>query len=139
MKRLMMLFGFLVLMLVPVFSQTIEPPADFVSVLMGLTIFLGSFPGIVALLFFLVPALLGAVNAEGVFIKYLFTVVIVTVVVIAAFFAPFGFLYETFWWTIPVNVASVMLIQIGFFAIDFVEDIQDRIYEKFNPWKPKTT
>ena len=137
MKRLMLLIGFLVLMLAPVFSQPIEPPTDFVGVLMGLTVFLGSLPGAVALLFFLVPALLGVVNATGKFFKYFFTVIIVAVVVVTAFFAPFGYLYGTFWWTIPVNIASIMLVQIGFFAVPFIQQVQDKIYEKFNPWKPK--
>lgn len=132
----MMLFGFLALLIVPVFSQAIEPPTDFVSVLMGLTVFLGSLPGAVALLFFLVPALLGAGNVSGKFLKYFFTVIIVTGVVIAAFFAPFGYLNGTFWWTIPVNVASIMMVQIGFFAVEFIASIQDKIYDKFNPWKP---
>lgn len=135
MKRLMLVIGFLVLLIAPAFSQ-IDPPADFVSVLMGLTVFLGSFPGAVALLFFLVPAILGLVNAEGKFFKYFFTVLIVTAVVIACFFAPFGYLYGSYWWTIPLNVASIMLVQIGFFAVDFIQTIQDKIYDKFNPWKP---
>ena len=135
MKRLMLLIGFLALMIAPVFSQEIEPPTDFVSVLMGLTVFLGSFPGAVALLFFLVPAILGMINVTGKFFKYFFTVLVVTAVVIAAFFAPFGYLHGSYWWTIPVNVASIMLVQIGLFAMEFVASIQDRIYDKFNPWK----
>ena len=135
MKKVMLLIGFLALMIAPVFSQAIEPPTDFVGVLMGLTVFLGSFPGAVALLFFLVPAILGMINVAGKFFKYFFTVLVVTAVVIAAFFAPFGYLHGSYWWTIPVNVASIMLVQIGFFAMEFVASIQDRIYDKFNPWK----
>ena len=138
MKRLMLLIGFLALLIAPAFSQEIDPPTDFVSVLMGLTVFLGSLPGAVALLFFLVPALLGVVNATGKFFKYFFTVLVVTAVVIAAFFAPFGYLYGSYWWTIPINVASIMLVQIGFFAVEFVQNIQDKVYDKFNPWKPIT-
>jgi len=137
MKRLMLFFGFLALMIVPVFSQEIPPPTDFVSVLMGLTLYLGSLPGAVALLFFLVPAVLGMMNIQGKFLKYFFTTLIVAGVVVIAWFVPFGYLKDTFWWTIPVNVASIMLVQIGFFAIDFIENIQDKIYDKFNPWKPK--
>lgn len=134
MKRLMLVIGIMALLMVPVFSQ-ITPPTDFVGVLMGISVFLGSLPGAVALLFFLVPALLGMMNAQGKFLKYFSTVVIVTAVVVACYFAPFGYLYESYWWTIPINVGSIMLVQIGLFAIDFVQTIQDKIYEKFNPWK----
>ena len=134
-KRMLLLIGLMVLMIVPVFSQ-INPPTDFLQVLMGLQIFLGSLPGAVALLFFLVPALLGLMSVEGKGLKYFLTVIIVLVVVLAAYFAGFGYLHGTFWWTIPVNVASIMLVQIGFFAVDFIANIQDKIYDKFNPWKP---
>ena len=125
----------MVLFAVPAFSQ-IEPPEDFLAVLMGLQIFLGSLPGAVALLFFLVPFVLGGLNVTGKFLKYMFTVLVVTAVVLACYFVPFGYLNGSFWWTIPINVASIMLVQIGFFTIDFIAQIQDKIYDKFNPWKP---
>ena len=130
----MLLFGLLVLMIAPAFSQ-IEPPTDIVSVLMGLTIFLGSLPGVVALLFFLVPFVLGGLNVTGKFLKYMFTVIVVTAVVFACYFAPFGYLNGSLWWTIPINVGTIMLVQIGFFTVDFIQEIQDKIYDKFNPWK----
>ena len=130
-----MLIGLLLLMVAPVVAQDIQPPSDIVGVLMGLQVFLGSLPGAVALLFFLVPFALGGLNIQGKFLKYAVTVLVVAVVVVAAYFVNFGYLYETNWWTIPVNIASIMLVQIGFFTVEFVKNIQEKIYEKFNPWK----
>jgi len=135
MKRLVMLVALLGLFMVSALPQEILPPSDIVGVLVGLQVFLGSFPGAVALLFFLVPFVLGGLNIEGKFLKYAATTIVVTLVVITAYFVNFGYLTGTLWWTIPVNVASIMLVQIGFFTIDFVKNIQDKIYEKFNPWK----
>jgi len=135
MKRVMMIMGLLAMLVSPMFAQDITPPTDIVGVLMGLQIFLGSFPGAVALLFFLVPFALGGLNIQGKFLKYAATVVVVTAVVVAAYFVNFGYLNGTNWWTIPVNVASIMLVQVGFFTVEFIKNIQEKIYEKFNPWK----
>jgi len=131
----MMIMGLLALLVSPIFAQDITPPTDIVGVLMGLQIFLGSLPGAVALLFFLVPFALGGLNVQGKVLKYIVTTLVVTVVVVAAYFVNFGYLNGANWWTIPVNVASIMLVQIGFFTVDFVKNIQEKIYEKFNPWK----
>ena len=134
MKRLIMITGLLSLLIGPIIAQDITPPTDIIGVLMGLQIFLGSFPGVVALRFFLVPFVLGALNIQGKVLKYVVTVVVVTLVVVTAYFVSFGYLNGATWWTIPVNVTSIMLVQIGFFTMSFVKEIQEKIYEKFNPW-----
>jgi len=130
-----MLIGLLALLLAPVMAQDIPPPTDIVGALMGLQVFLGSLPGAVALLFFLVPFVLGGLNITGKVFKYVVTTLVVAAICVIAYFVNFGFLYGTDWWTIPVNTALIMLVQIGFFAIDFIQVIQEKIYEKFNPWK----
>jgi hypothetical protein len=96
----------------------------------------GSFPGVVVLMFFFVPFVLGGLNIQGKFFKYLLTVLVVTVLVLGAYFFSFGYLHGAHWWVIPVNVGLLLLIQIGGFAFPFIKDIQDKIYEKWNPWKP---
>ena len=135
MKRVMMIMGLLAMLVSPMFAQDITPPTDIVGVLMGLQIFLGSLPGAVALLFFLVPFVLGGLNVQPKFLKYVVTTVVVAIVVVTAYFVNFGYLNGAEWWTIPFNIALIMLVQIGFFTIDFVKNIQEKIYEKFNPWK----
>lgn len=136
--KMLMLIGLLALLFAPVMAQDIPPPTDIVGVLMGLQIFLGSLPGAVALLFFLVPFVLGGLNISGKFLKYVMTTVVVAVVCVVAYFVDFGFLHGSEWWTIPFNIALIMLVQVGFFAIDFIKNIQDKVYDKFNPWKPPT-
>lgn len=135
MKKVMMIMGLLAMLVSPMFAQDIQPPTDIVGALMGLQVFLGSLPGAVALLFFLVPFVLGGLNVQGKVLKYVVTTVVVAAICAIAYFVSFGFLYGAEWWAIPVNVGLIMLVQIGFFAIDFIKNIQEKIYEKFNPWK----
>lgn len=137
MKKLMLLISLLVLMIVPVFSQGELPPTPgSVWELVGqFSYLIGSFPGTVVLMFFLVPALLGALNVTGKFLKYLVTVVVLAGLSVAAYFLSFGFLHDSEWWTILVNTGLLALIQIGGFAWNVVRTWQDAIYEKFNPWK----
>lgn len=139
MKKVMMIMGLLVMLVSPMFAQDIQPPSDIIGVLMGLQIFLSSLPGAVALLFFLVPFVLGGLNVQGKFLKYAATTVVVAIVVVTAYFVNFGFLNGANWWAIPFNIGLIMLVQIGFFTVDFVKNIQEKIYEKFNPWKTEET
>jgi len=53
MKRLMMLFGFLVLMIVPVFSQDVEPPSDWMDLLSQMPTWFGTLAGFAAITVFL--------------------------------------------------------------------------------------
>ena len=135
MKRFL-LIGLLALLIMPLFGQDIPPtPGSPWEALGQFSYLIGSFGGAIALLFFFVPFVLGALNVTGKFLKYLVTVVCVAVVVVAAYFLKFGFLYNSHWWTIPVNVGLISLIQVGMFSWEFIKNIQDKIYEKWNPWK----
>ena len=53
MKKLMMLFGFLVLMIVPVFSQDVEPPSDWMDLLSQMPTWFGTLAGFAAITVFL--------------------------------------------------------------------------------------
>jgi len=53
MKRLMMLFGFLVLMIVPIFSQDVEPPSDWMDLLSQMPTWFGTLAGFAAVTVFL--------------------------------------------------------------------------------------
>jgi peptidoglycan/LPS O-acetylase OafA/YrhL len=137
MKRLIAIFGMLVLIMAPMLAQELPPvPQTPWEAIGQFSYLIGSYAGAVVLMFFFVPFVLGALNVTGKFLKYLFTVLCVAAIVLAAYFLSFGYLYGTYWWTIPVNIAFLMLVQIGIFSWDVTKDIQDKIYEKFNPWKP---
>ena len=137
-KRVLLFIGMLVLLTAPLLAQVDELPPTPGSIWEAIgqfTYLIGSFPGMVVLMFFLVPFVLGGLNVTGKFLKYLFTVLVILALTLAAFFLGFGYLHEAEWWTIPVNVGLLALIQIGGFAFPVVKDWQDKIYEKFNPWK----
>ena len=135
-KRILMLIGMMVLLTAPLLAQELPTtPGTPWEALGQFSYLIGSFGGVVALMFFFVPFVLGALNVQGKFLKYLFTVLSVTALVLAAYFLQFGYLYDTKWWTIPLNVALLMLIQVGIFAWDFAKQIQEKIYEKWNPNK----
>lgn len=140
MKKLLMFFFFSVFALIPIIAQDTLPPVPGTpwEALGQFAYLIGSFPGIIVLMFFFVPFVLGGLNIQGKLLKYLVTTLSVTVLVLLAYFLQFGYLYGSYWWTIPLNVALLMLIQVGGFAWEFIRNIQDRIYEKFNPWKPTT-
>jgi peptidoglycan/LPS O-acetylase OafA/YrhL len=132
-----MLFGFLA-MAVGLFAQSELPPVpgSVWEAIGQFSYLVGSFAGAVVLMTFLVPFVLGGLNVQKKVLKYLVTVLCVAAIVVAAYFLSFGYLHGTYWWTIPLNVGFLMLVQVGLFAWDFVKNIQDKIYEKFNPWKP---
>ncbi len=137
MKRLIFLIPMLLISL-GLFAQEVLPPVPETpwEAIGQFSYLIGSFPGVVVLMLFFVPFILGILNIQGKFLKYLFTILAVGILVGAAFFFSFGYLYDSQWWTIPLNVAFLMLIQIGIFSWWVARDIMDKIYEKFNPWKP---
>jgi peptidoglycan/LPS O-acetylase OafA/YrhL len=137
MRRLIAVFGMLVFIIAPILAQELPPTPETPWEAIGqFSYLIGSYAGAVTLMFFFVPFVLGGLNITGKFLKYLFTILCVTVIVLAAYFLSFGYLYGAYWWTIPVNIGFLMLVQIGIFSWDVTKDIQDKIYEKFNPWKP---
>jgi hypothetical protein len=136
MKRLF-LVGLLALLIMPIFAQELPPtPGTPWEALGSFSYLIGSFGGVVALMFFAVPFILGALNVTGKFLKYLVTVIVIAALTVAAYFLGFGYLNGAEWWAIPVNVGLLALIQVGGFAFPFVKSLQDKIYEKWNPWKP---
>lgn len=132
---MLMLSLFLISFTVGVFSQVPPTPEGPWEAIGQFSYLIGSFGGAFALMFFFVPFVLGGLNVTGKFMKYLMTAVSIAVIVLAAYFLSFGYLFGAEWWVIPLNVAFLMLIQVGLFSFDFIEDLQDKIYEKFNPWK----
>jgi hypothetical protein len=134
MKKLLLIFC-LVLVSFVAFSQVPPTPDTPWEALGQFSTLIGTLGGSVALMFFFVPFVLGGLNVQTKFLKYLFTVLSVGLIVLLAWVLSFGFLYGAEWWVIPLNIAFLMLIQVGMFSIPFIEDLQEYIYEKFNPWQ----
>ena len=135
MKKMMLFFALLLLPFALLVAQVQPTPGGPWEAIGQFSYLIGTFGGAVALMFFFVPFVLGGLNVQGKFLKYLLTVLAVTAIVAAAYLLSFGYLYGAEWWVIPLNVGFLMLIQIGMFSFSFIEDLQDTIYEKFNPWK----
>lgn len=137
MKRKILLLIGMVLLFTPLFSQPELPPVPgTVWELIGqFSYLIGTFPGTVVLMFFLVPALLGAMTIQGKFLKYLITIIVIGGLTLAAYFLSFGYLHGDEWWVIPINIGLLALIQIGGFAWYVIQNWQDAIYDKFNPKK----
>lgn len=134
MKKLI-LFTTMLFVFVGLFSQVPTTPTGPWEAIGQFSYLIGSFGGTVALMFFFVPFVLGGLNVQGKFMKYFVTLLSLGVIVLFAYFLEFGYLYGAEWWVIPLNIAFLMLIQVGMFSVSFIEDLQDTIYDKFNPLK----
>jgi len=135
MKKIAILIIVLLGVSITMLAQVIEPPTDMWQAIANFKYFIGSFSGAYALLFFLVPTVLGLVNAQSKFLKYLITIVIITGVSLAANVLKFGFMYQYEWWAVLIGGLLLFMVQVGIFAIPFAKEIQEQIYDKWNPVK----
>ena len=96
---------------------------------------IGSFPGVVVSVTFLVPVLIGVLNQTEAkkFVKYLIMGVLVVIHMVAATLLDVGYLHNAKLWYVVLNGAAVVGAQIFGYAI--FKDALDKVAEKFNPWK----
>ncbi len=136
MKRLLLLIPMFFVSLVCLFAQ-VDPPGDIFEWVGALPTYLGSFWGVAISLPFLVAIFIGLFNMTdaGKAAKYVFTGVVTLVLLLAAFFLPFGYLHGAFWWWIILNFVGLMVIEILGYSIPMIKAVLDAIAEKFNPWK----
>lgn len=135
MKKIALLIIVLLGVSITMLAQVIEPPVDMWQAIANFKYFIGSFPGAYALLFFLVPTVLGILSIESKFLKYLITILIIAGVSIAANILEFGFMYQYEWWAVVLGGLLLFMVQVGIFAIPFAKEIQEQIYDKWNPVK----
>ena len=117
-------------------AQDIPPPETIVEWIGALPIYLGSWAGVAVSFIPLVAIVLGGLNLNEASktVKYLITGAVGVLVLVIAYFVPFGYLNGAYWWWIPVNWVGLMLLQILGYAL--IGDLLDKVAEKFNPWKP---
>lgn len=139
MKNLRFFFVLITLLFLPVaalLAQDIPPPETIVEWIGALPIYLGSWPGVAVSFIPLVSIVLGVLNLTEASktVKYLMTGAVGVVLLLLAFFTPFGYLNGAYWWWIPVNWVGLMLLQVLGYAL--IGDLLDKVADKFNPWKP---
>jgi hypothetical protein len=137
MKKLFVFLTVLIVGTIGLLAQDIPPPESIVEWIGALPIYLGSWPGVAISFIPLVAIVLGALNLNEAskFVKYLITGLVGAILLLLAFFVPFGYLNGAYWWWIPVNWVGLMLLQVLGYAL--IGELLDKVAEKFNPWKPK--
>lgn len=135
MKRFLIVFGFLFLIMGIVAAQDPTPPDDLVEWVGRFPEMIGSFWGLVVSAILLVPVLLGFLNLTEIkkSYKYLFTAGIVMVLTLLASVLEIGYLHGAKLWFILVNGIFVLGAQVVGYAA--LKPLLDKIAEKFNPWK----
>jgi hypothetical protein len=137
MKRLFVLIPMLLFGLV-LFAQEPEPPTDVFQWFGAAKVYLGSFWGVAVSLPFWAAIFIGLFNQveASKVVKYLLTGVVALILLLLAYFLPFGYLKEAYWWWIIPNFVGLMVIEILAYSIPMIKAVLDAIAEKFNPWKP---
>jgi len=138
MKRLIILLTLVTLPLL-MFAQGQDPvpPGSTLEWFGRFQEWIGSFPGVVVSVIFLVPVLIGLLNQTEAkkIVKYIITGVVTVIHIVLAAVLDVGYLHDAALWYIILNGAFVIGAQIFGYAL--FRDALDRVAEKFNPWKPK--
>jgi hypothetical protein len=137
MKRPVLFFGMLALLMVPVLAQTDpEAPTTLIEWISRFPEMIGSFWGVFVSVVLLVPILIGVIpgliDADKV-VKYLFTGVLALTLILLARFLPIGYLYDATFWGILLDYVFILAMQIvGYTAL---KPAHDAISEKFTWWR----
>ena len=137
MKRLLFLIPMLLFGMV-LFSQGQDPvePGTTLEWFARFQEWVGSFPGVVVSVIFIVPVLIGLLNqteAKKV-VKYVITILVAALHILLASLLEVGYLHNAKLWYILLNGAFVLGAQMFGYAI--FRDALDKVADKFNPWKP---
>jgi type II secretory pathway component PulF len=127
-----LLLTFLMIFLVPIFAEAAETPGSALQTIIQFRFAIGSFPGTMILLFFLVPTVIGIANVEKKQSKYLTMLGVTLGITIFARVLPFGFLHGLDIISFLLSYGMVAGFQVGLFSWKYTKEIQEGIQEK---WK----
>jgi hypothetical protein len=119
MKKSIMFFVMMFALVLPIFGQSVEPPADWLGLFANINVWLGSLAGIAAVTVFLAATMNKLFKFEG-FIKQVTAWVIAILLMVIGNLVNLGFMAEMNWLHTIIYGVAAGFISNGIFDIAFV-------------------
>ena len=122
MKKLIMFFLMMFVLVLPTFGQDIEPPTNWLDLFANINAWLGSLAGVAAVTVFLAAAVNALFKFEG-FVKQLTAWIIATLFLVAGNLVNMGFMADLNWFHTLIYGLAAGFISNGIFDISLIKMI----------------
>ena len=122
MKKLMMFFAMMFVLILPTFGQAVEPPSDWLQVFANINLWLASLAGVAAVTVFLAAFVNTLLKTSG-FVKQIVAWVIAILILVIGNLVNMGFMAELNWLHTIVYGVAAGFISNGIFDLETVRAI----------------
>lgn len=122
MKKLMMFFAMMFVLILPTFGQAVEPPSDWLQVFANINLWLASLAGVSAVTVFLAAFVNTLLKTSG-FVKQIVAWVIAILLLVIGNLVNMGFMAELNWLHTIVYGIAAGFISNGIFDLETVKAI----------------
>ena len=122
MKKLMMFFALMFVLILPTFGQTVEPPTNWLALFANINVWLASLAGVAAVTVFLAAFLNTLLKTQG-FVKQLVAWIISILLLVVGNLLNMGFMAELNWLHTIVYGIAAGFISNGIFDLETVRAI----------------
>jgi hypothetical protein len=122
MKKLMMFFALMFVLILPTFGQAIEPPTDWLQVFANINLWLASLAGVAAVTVFLAAFVNTLLKTSG-FVKQIVAWIIAILLLVVGNLVNMGFMAELNWLHTIVYGVAAGFISNGIFDLETVRAI----------------
>ena len=122
MKKLMMFFAMMFVLILPTFGQAVEPPTNWLELFANINVWLASLAGVAAVTVFLAAFLNTLLKTKG-FIKQLVAWVVAILILVIGNLVNMGFMAELNWLHTIVYGVAAGFISNGIFDLETVRAI----------------
>ena len=122
MKKLMMFFALMFVLILPTFGQAIEPPTDWLQVFANINLWLASLAGVAAVTVFLAAFVNTLLKTSG-FVKQIVAWVVAILILVIGNLVNMGFMAELNWLHTIVYGVAAGFISNGIFDLETVRAI----------------
>jgi len=122
MKKLMMFFAMMFVLILPTFGQTVEPPTNWLELFANINVWLASLAGVAAVTVFLAAFLNTLLKTQG-FVKQLVAWIISILLLVVGNLLNMGFMAELNWLHTIVYGIAAGFVSNGIFDLETVKAI----------------
>lgn len=122
MKKIMMFFALMFVLILPTFGQVVEPPTNWLSLFANINVWLGSLAGIAAVTVFLAGVVNTLLKTSG-FWKQIVAWIIAIILLVVGNLLNMGFMAELNIWLTIVYGLAAGFVSNGIFDIELVKAI----------------
>lgn len=122
MKKLMMFFALMFVLILPTFGQAVEPPSDWLQVFANINLWLASLAGVAAVTVFLAAFVNTLLKTSG-FVKQIVAWIIAILLLVVGNLVNMGFMAELNWLHTIVYGVAAGFISNGIFDLETVRAI----------------